>query len=76
MELINLLIEYNVNVDQLDILGRNALFFASKLNYLRSVKSLLNGKSKPGIKNNQGLNSLDVCTDEKILSFLKKGFLL
>jgi ankyrin repeat protein len=76
VELIKLLLSYNINVDQKDILGRNALFFAAKNNFLRSVKCLLNGRAKPGIKNNQGLNSLAVCTDEKTLSFLKKGFLL
>lgn len=64
------LLEYPILVDKPDLLGRNALFFAAKFNHLQSVKLLLLHKAKPGIRNNQGLNCFNVCTDDKIRSFL------
>ena len=58
------------------MMNRPALYFAAKYHYLGSVKALLAGKAKPGLKDNQGINCIHVCTDDQVSSFLKKGFLL
>ena len=76
LEITKFLIEKGAQIDKLDYLGKTPLAHAAKLNYLRPVKALLGGGAKPGIKDNQGNSSIDLCTDLKIQGFLKKGFLL
>ena len=75
-EVVTILLSMKPFVDKLDMIGRNPIFFAAKYNHHAVVKMMLAAKAKPGIKNNQGKSSLDVCTDRETMAFLKKGFLL